>query len=587
VTPHVGKVLGLNNGAVQAYFDGDGTIKWAGGKGVIDSTGIEYTGATYDYWKVKPSASIFSSFVAENSDWTINVQNWSTASNARSINAQSQHGLAIYARSENSSAISAMSSSTASGTYALKAVGGEYAIVISDSPVYGGNQRYVSLADAVDDTDALNRQTGDGRYLMQDGSTIGATTQAQEFTTGVVVKMLSSPTVSPLVVKDDSSTVKFEVDSSGNIPICGTLLGTDEGGYNAIIGSAFAAKSGYTYNDVVGSNIANAATGSVTYNAITGSNIANATTGSVYRNDITGSNIANATTGSVYRNDITGSNIANAATGNVTYNTITGYNIANAATGSVYRNTITGSNIANAATSSVYYNTITGINVANAATGSVYYNAITGSNIANAATGIVYYNTITGANIANAATGSVYYNAITGINVANAATGSVYYNAITGKNIANAATDSIYYTFSVGAYNLYNTTNATSINRVVALPYEALRESSASDLTDAIAIGYRAGYQNTKNSPALFGREATATADNQVVIGSSFYTGGILLDADTHATGTMQIDSDIGFFATSPQSQITVTGSRATGAALQNLLTALADYGLIVDNTTT
>jgi len=148
-------------------------------------------------------------------------------------------------------------------------------------------------------------------------------------------------------------------------------------------------------------------------------------------------------------------------------------------------------------------------------------------------------------------------------------------------------TGSVTYTFSIGAYNLYDTTNATNINRVVALPYEALRESSASDLTDAIAIGYRAGHQNTKNSPALFGREATATADKQVVIGSSFYTGGILLDADTHATGTMQIDSDIGFFATSPQSQITVTGSRATGAALQNLLTALADYGLIVDNTTT
>jgi hypothetical protein len=42
----------------------------------------------------------------------------------------------------------------------------------------------------------------------------------------------------------------------------------------------------------------------------------------------------------------------------------------------------------------------------------------------------------------------------------------------------------------------------------------------------------------------------------------------------------------IGFFGVTPISKPTVTGSRATGAALQNLLTKLAALGLITDSTT-
>lgn len=40
----------------------------------------------------------------------------------------------------------------------------------------------------------------------------------------------------------------------------------------------------------------------------------------------------------------------------------------------------------------------------------------------------------------------------------------------------------------------------------------------------------------------------------------------------------------IGFFGTSKQSKQTVTGSRSSVAALTNLLTALATYGLITDS---
>jgi len=317
-------------------------------------------------------------------------------------------------------------------------------------------------------TDKVRAVDGDGLYLVDDG--------------------------------DNGLTVL----DGGNVLISGNL-GTNEGSYNSIIGSAFASESGYTYCNIVGKDIGNNATGAV------------------YYNQITGYDIADSATGDVYRNIITGSYIANNATGHVRYNLIAGSNVANYTTVNVYSNIITGSYIANATT------------------GYTYQNSITGNYIANSSTGGVYRNTLIGESIAYNATSYVAYNSITGSNIANAATGSVTRNSITGSDIANTVTGSMYYTFSVGHANLYNTTNETNLERVIALPYESLRESSATDLDDAIAIGYRAGYQNTKNNPCLLGRESTATADKQVVIGSSYYTGGILLDGTTTIEGAVYI----------------------------------------------
>jgi len=340
-----------------------------------------------------------------------------------------------------------------------------YSNSANDGKIYAGANNYFD-----ESTDILHLVDG---LVIGDGKTIGTTTTPAALT----------------------------LSSIGSLFVTSTRVGTDEGTYNYILGTpVFGAKSGYTYNTIVGYNIANAATGDVYYNSITGFNI------------------------------------ANAATGNVNLNSMTGFGIANTATGSVYLNSITGFSIANTATGSVYRNSITGYNIANAVTGSVYRNSITGDSIANTAIGDVYYNSITGLNIANTATGNVYYNSITGLNIANAATGNVTYNSITGLNIANAATGSVSNSFSVGQYNLYNTTNAVDLTRVIALPYEALRESSATTLDDAIAIGYRSGYQNLYNSPMVIGRQATATANNQGVFGSSFYTGGLLFDNFTQIT---------------------------------------------------
>jgi len=256
-------------------------------------------------------------------------------------------------------------------------------------------------------------------------------------------------------VKDKDGNNEFTVDTINNALLFGyTKLGTTEGSYNFINGSAFGSKSGYTYCVAVGNDIANSATGNVYYNNLVGSDLANSATGSV-------------------------------ATGGVTYNNLVGYSLANSATGAVHRNNLVGSSLA------------------------------------------------------NSATGNVTYNNLVGYLLASSAEGSVTNTTLYGSNIANAITGSIDSSFAVGPLNLYNTTNETDLARVIALPYEALRESSASNLDDAIAIGYRAGYQNAYNSPALFGREATADANNQMVLGSSFYTGGLrLYGADFKASST-------------------------------------------------
>lgn len=289
-------------------------------------------------------------------------------------------------------------------------------------------------------------------------------------------------------------------------------LGTAQGSYNHIVGSAFAAKSGYSYCNVVGNNIANSATGDAYSNNLVGADIANAATGSVYRNNLVGGSLANSSTGGVYANNIVGGSLANSATGNI------------------------------------------------------YYNNIVGTNIANAATGVVYYNNLVGYSLANSATGNVMYSYVVG-----------YYLA--------DVTGSIDSTFAQGYNCLRSITNETNLSKVFAAPYESLYQSSASDLDNAIAIGYRAGYQNTKNNPCLIGASSSATEDKQIAIGSSYYTGGIRLG------GTDNIKC---FYGTGDDAAIYYDGTNlvfsprlvGTGGVAIGVGTAGVDYKLIFDGET-
>jgi len=346
--------------------------------------------------------------------------------------------------------------------------------------------------------------------------------------------------------KDGNNILTIDTVNDAWLPTT-TKLGTIIGSYNFINGSAFGSDNGYTYCTANGSAIANSVTGNVYYNNLIGASIANAAETNIYRNNIVGSTLANKakvtvsynnivgsnlaanTDGSVIYNNIVGSALANAAATNIFYNNIVGYTIGGAAVADFYRNNLVGSNLANAAVGNISYNNIVGTYLVNAAEGAISYNNVIGSYIANKAEGNVYYSNMVGNNIIPEITGNVYRTNIVGYNILADATGAITDATFYGSELGNAVTGDVTAVFSIGASNLYNTTNVVNLNRIIALPVDALRESSAADLDDSIAIGYRAGYQNAYNSPALFGRSAVSEANMQMVFGSDFYTGGIRL----------------------------------------------------------
>lgn len=54
-----GKILGLTAGTLQAYFDSDGKLKWAGGKGILDATGLAHEQDANTYFRVRYDADRF------------------------------------------------------------------------------------------------------------------------------------------------------------------------------------------------------------------------------------------------------------------------------------------------------------------------------------------------------------------------------------------------------------------------------------------------------------------------------------------------------------------------------------------------
>jgi hypothetical protein len=74
------------------------------------------------------------------------------------------------------------------------------------------------------------------------------------------------------------------------------------------------------------------------------------------------------------------------------------------------------------------------------------------------------------------------------------------------------------------------------------------------------------------------GQTVNITGDGVIVNGGVTVNGGLVVD-------DLRVDGDVGFYGTSPQGQQNVTGSRASGAALANLLSKLENIGIINDST--
>jgi hypothetical protein len=63
-------------------------------------------------------------------------------------------------------------------------------------------------------------------------------------------------------------------------------------------------------------------------------------------------------------------------------------------------------------------------------------------------------------------------------------------------------------------------------------------------------------------------------------------TGTNAASISTFGPGGLIIEGNIGFQGAQPRPRLTVTGAKNNNPALASLLTALANYGLIIDNST-
>lgn len=183
--------LGASNRLIYENGDLDitGTLTWAMGKGVADSTGIEHTENATNFWYVKPTSECFLRVTA------------CDAATETAILGQTDVGIGVYGLSNTGRGLLGVSTGgtgvegnggvngtgikgIVSGASSIGVYGNTFggiaihadvtlagtALKISGGIVDGGGQRYTALADATAATDALNRQTGDARYpLRSDG----------------------------------------------------------------------------------------------------------------------------------------------------------------------------------------------------------------------------------------------------------------------------------------------------------------------------------------------------------------------------------------------------------------------------------
>lgn len=176
------------------------------------------------------------------------------------------------------------------------------------------------------------------------------------------------------------------------------------------------------------------------------------------------------------------------------------------------------------------------------AVGDIRYNCIVGNTNLEDAASDIRYNDINGnQNLVNAV-GDIDYNNVVGRFNGYGLTGTITSNCIVGVNIAYTATGNMTDCLLVGnAVARY----APTVNKTIGIGADSFGSSTVS-LFNCIAIGTEAGENNSYTKVALFGVRSEATENSQVVIGSSFYTGGILLDTSVVVNGEHTTENSFG-----------------------------------------
>jgi hypothetical protein len=107
------------------------------------------------------------------------------------------------------------------------------------------------------------------------------------------------------------------------------------------------------------------------------------------------------------------------------------------------------------------------------------------------------------------------------------------------------------------------------------------------------SIPWNLSFISNQNSQQ-YGYALRLGADGQIYLygtgATHFPSGGIVQDNGSNSIkviGSLVVNGNIGLFNQSPAAKQTVSGSRASGAALTSLLSALSAYGLITNSSTT
>ena len=174
---------------------------------------------------------------------------------------------------------------------------------------------------------------------------------------------------------------------------------------------------------------------------------------------------------------------------------------------------------------------------------SVNYSNVSGNNNYKDVTGTASYNFGNGYRNFYLLTGSSS-NFVSGYLNFPILTGTSSNNTVIAYNSYNLVTSSLGVNVAIGE-TLFANASDTGMKYTTGIGRNVLNNTTSSDLDYSIGIGDGAGASTSFNNPAIFGKDGQPTANKQVVIGSSFYTGGILLDKDVNITGNLDVSANV------------------------------------------
>lgn len=143
-----------------------GEIVWAGGKGVADDSGISFTEDAQNKWDVGVTLGAMVAIEVDDPARGISVDH-NSALGLAIYGAALSGGTGVQGRTTTGMGVNAIATSAGGTAVVANASGGGTSLQLAGGDMDAGSLKIENLADAAAATDALNRQTGDARYLQK------------------------------------------------------------------------------------------------------------------------------------------------------------------------------------------------------------------------------------------------------------------------------------------------------------------------------------------------------------------------------------------------------------------------------------